>query len=299
MGLFGGKRGAKAKTAAEVDAWVAGANAALPGAQVSGDTWTGPFFMRGLTANTYTVKTLGSRSHLSTVLSRLSPQIDALGQNDTLNLQVAESNAPGAVHSRLTVSGEKRDREWLQFLVRAHDALVARMPDQSVLLGGLNGRCTVLEVAREDALPTARLLISWWEEQQIAEAGHSPLSGLSLEIGGVCDNPEITYTVDPSGAFDVDGVELEQPAEPLSAADQREQIRLAVTAWNGSLDDLDTAAGLDLPPGYAIEVQSFAPEFEPRLLVLERDTGTWNKDETARIGEALRSHNPSSAVRTP
>ena len=218
MGLLWGKRAAKAKAAAAVDAWIAGATAALPGAQVSGDSWTGPSFMRGLTASTYTVTTLGSRSHLSAVLTRLAPQIEALGQNDTLHLQIAESDAPGAPHSRLTIAGEKRDREWLQFLVRTHDALVSRMPEQSVLLGGLNGRCTVLEVAREDALPTPRLLISWWEEQQTAAAGDTPLSGLSLEIGGVYDNPEITYTVDPSGLFDVDGVELEQPAEPLPAA---------------------------------------------------------------------------------
>lgn len=299
MGLFGGKRAAKAKAAAEVDAWVAGATAALPGAQVSGDSWTGPSFMRGLTASTYTVKTLGSRSHLSAVLTRLAPQIEALGQNDTLHLQVAASDAPDAPHSRLTIAGEKRDRDWLQFLVRTHDALVSRMPDQSILLGGLNGRCTVLDVSREDALPTARLLISWWEEQQTTAAGDTPLSGLSLEIGGIHDDPEITYTVDPSGLFDVDGVELEQPAEPLPAGDKREQIRLAVAAWNGSLADLDTAVRLDLRPGSAIEIQSLPPGYEPRLLVLEREAGTWNKEETARIGEVLRSRNPASAVRTP
>lgn len=112
MGLFGGKRA----TNGEVDAWIAGATAAPPGAQVSGQSWTGPSFMRGLTAGTYTVTTLGSRSHLFAVLTRLAPQIDALQQNDTLHLQVAEPDAPGAPHTRLTIVGEKRDREWMQFL---------------------------------------------------------------------------------------------------------------------------------------------------------------------------------------
>ncbi|MCC9198007.1 hypothetical protein QNO08_04680 [Arthrobacter sp. zg-Y820] len=299
MGLFGGKRAARDKAAAEVDAWVAGAAAALPGAEVSADSWTGPFFMSGLAANTYTVRTLGSRSQLSAVISRLSHQIDALGPNDTLNLQIAGSEAPGAGHSRLAVSGEKRDREWLQVLVRTHDSLIARLPDQSVLMGGLNGRCTVLGVAREDALSIGRLLISWWEEQQMGEAGSSPLSGLSLEIGGRHDDPEITYTVDPSGSFDAEGVELDEPAEPLSAVEKRERIRLAVAAWTGSLADLDTAARLDLRPGYAIEFQFLLPGFDPHLLVIELATGVWNKEETARTEEAIRSRNPAPAVRTP
>lgn len=170
MGLFGRKR-AKNEAAAAVEAWKAEVSAGLPAAQVSADTWTGPFVPAHLAATTYTVSIPGSRSELATVVGRLSGPIQALGAADTLDLRVVESPAPGAAYSSLVLSGEKRDRDWLHSLVRTHDSLVERVPGMSVLIGGLNGRCTVLNVARVDAVSTARLLISWWEEQLTGEHG--------------------------------------------------------------------------------------------------------------------------------
>lgn len=221
-GAFRRQARRKAKAPAEVDAWVAGAAAA----EVSTDSWTGPFFMSVLAANTYTVRT--------------------------------------------------------------HDSLIARLPDQSVLIGGLNERCTVPGVVREDAPSIGRLLISWWEERQMGEAGSSPLSGLSLEIGGRHDDPEITYTVDPCGRTrGTAGGSGETETDPAG--------RRRVDRKPGRFV---TAARLDLRPGYAIEFQFLPPGFDPHLLVIERATGVWNKEETARTGEAIRSHNPASAVRT-
>lgn len=293
------KKSAKVEAAADAAAWVTDVTAALPGAQVSVDSWAGRRYSDYGVFNTYTVQIRGNRSEFPAMVGRLASSIDALRDGDRLNLQIAESEAPGAVYSRLLLAGENRERSWVHFLVQAHDALAARIPGESLLIDGVSGRFTVMAVSRGEAARAARTLISWWEDLLVAELERWTLAGLSLEIGGGHDDPEISYTVDLPGSFDADGVDLDEPAAPLSPAEKRERIQLGAAAWTGSLGDLATAATLDLRSGHSIEIQFLPPGFEPHLLVLEQDTGVWNKEETARIGEAIKSRNPASVLRTP
>lgn len=229
---------------------------------------------------------------------QLSPQIEALGDSDTLHLQITEAESPGAVFSKLVLSGEKRDRNWVHFLLRNYDSPVARFPGQSVLIGGLNARCTLVDVARGDAVDIARLLIFWWEEQCAGEQEPWTLSGASLEIGGGQDDPGISYTVDPTPPED-----MNEPTETdvgsaaaLPAEDQRQQVRRAADAWTEGLDDLAAATRLTIRPGHALEFGFRTPNFEPRLAVVERDTGVWNEKEPAAVAAEIRLGNPASGV---
>lgn len=82
----------------------------------------------------------------------------------------------------------------------------------------------------------------------------------------------------------------------LPGQDQRQQIQRAAAAWTASLEDLDAAAKVELPAGFAAELGFRLPAFEPRLVVLERSTGVWNTTETANLAAAMRLRNPASGV---
>lgn len=292
------KKAAKSTAAADAEAWVANVSAALPGAQVSVESWAGRRYADYGVFNSYTVQVRGNRSEFPALAGRLAASIDALRSGDRLNLQIAEAEAPGAVYSRLLLAGENRERSWVHFLVQTHDALATHIPGESLLIDGVSGRFTVMAVTRGEAVPTAQALISWWEDLLVAELERWPLTGLSLEIGGGHDDPEISYTVDLPGSLDEDGMELEGPAVPLPAAGMRERIRLAVAAWTGGLADLDAATALSVRPGYALEFEFRLPAPAPRLAVLERDTGVWNQEEAVRMVAAIRARNPASGLRT-
>ncbi|MCC9175195.1 hypothetical protein [Arthrobacter sp. zg-Y179] len=281
--LDGTKRAAKASAAAATEALVADLTAALPkDATVSARSW-------GVGTTTYTAAVTGSRRELPILVSRLNGAIHGLGRTDDLEVRIEESAAPDAPFSSLLIIGQHRDADVLAFLVRMHEELLAGFPRASVLVDGSYGGFTVSGVARDDAVPAARRLVTWWEDMLAAELERWPMSEVEMTIGGTAEEPEISYSV----ALD----EPEDGAAPVSLEEKRQEARRAVAAWIQSLPDLEALAKTRVRPGYAVRFSFTPTKFKPRVVVEDLETGDEDEDETAEMVAATRYHHPASTVK--
>ncbi|MCQ1954385.1 hypothetical protein [Arthrobacter sp. zg-Y238] len=281
--LDGTKRAAKASAAAATEALVADMTAALSrDATVSTDSL-------GVGITTYTAAITGARRELPHLVSRLNGAITGLGRTDDLEVRIAESAAPDAPFSSLLIIGQKRDADMLDFLVRTHDQLLAGFPGTSVLVDGSYGGFTVSGVARDDAVPAARRLITWWEDMLAAELEHWPFSEIEMTIGGTAEEPDISYSVDLD--------EPEDNAAPVPLEEKRQEARRAVAAWTRSLPDLEALAKTRVRSGYAVRFSFTPTKFKPQVIVEELKTGDEDEDETAEVVAAIRFHHPASTVK--
>jgi hypothetical protein len=286
MGLFDlfspAKRAEKASAEAAVTAEL---TSALPrDAKITADSWSVGF-------TTYTVTLPGTRRELPLVVSRLKEAINALGRTDDLELRISESAEPEARYSSLRITGKNRDPEVLDFLVRTHEELLALFPGESVLVDGSYGCFTVSGVERDDAVPAARRLVTWWEGMLAVNLGHWPISEIELTIGGTAEDPEVSYSV----ALD----EPEDDADPalVPLDEKRQEARRAITAWTESLPDLEALAKVPARSGYASRFSFTPTKFKPRLLVEDLETGDEDEDEVAEVVNAIRFHHPASKVK--
>ena len=158
------------------------------------------------------------------MVSRLREAINALGRTDDLELRIAESAEPEARYSSLQITGKDRDPEVLDFLVRTHEDLLALFPGESVLVDGSYGCFTVSGVERDDAVPAARRLVTWWEGMLAADLEDWLISEIKLTSGGTAEDPEISYSV----ALD----EPEDDADPalVPLEEKQQEAGRAVTA---------------------------------------------------------------------
>jgi hypothetical protein len=174
----------------------------------------------------------------------------------------------------------------LDFLVRTHDELVARIPGKSIEVDGNYGGYAVTAVAREDAVSTARLLVSWWEGMLASDLERWPISGITLNIGGTADEPELSYAVDLG----------ESEEAPMGLEEKRKEAQRAVAAGTGNLDNLEALTKARVRSGYAVQFGFTPINFMPQVVVEDLDSGDENRDETAEIVEAIRFHNPATKV---
>lgn len=290
MGIFDvfspAKRAEKASAEAAVTALTAELTAAAPReARVSARSWS-------IRSTEYVVSISGTRRDMPALVRRLNRAINGLGRIDDLELRIAESADPDAVFSSLRIIGKNRDPEVLDFLVRAHEELLALFPGESVLVDGSYGGFTVSGVERDDAVPAARRLVTWWEGMLAADLEQWPISEIELTIGGIAEEPEISYAVALDEPDDDDDASVPVPLE-----EKRQEARRAIAAWTDSLPDLEALAKVRARSGYAARFSFTPTKFKPRLLVEDLETGDEDEDEAAEVVAAIRFHHPASKVK--
>ncbi|MBP3037167.1 hypothetical protein J2M53_13025 [Arthrobacter sp. zg-ZUI100] len=243
-------------------------------------------------STTFKVSVVGTRRGMSALVDRLAEPIGQLGKADELELRITDAD-DAAVFSSLLIGGWRRDREDLDFLVRAHNELVARIPGESVLVDGHYAGFRVSGVARDDAVPTAGVLGAVWEDILTDGLGNWPETCIAVEIGGTAEEPEISYAVELGGDGEDDDVET----LPAPLAERQEEARRAIAVWRESLADLDALVKVRPHAGYGVRFGFTPLKFKPRLAVEDLETGDEDEDEAAEVVASVKHHHPASKLK--
>ncbi|MBP3043968.1 hypothetical protein KKR91_05020 [Arthrobacter jiangjiafuii] len=243
-------------------------------------------------STTLKVSVVGTRRGMSALVDRLAEPIGQLGKADELELRITESADDAAIFSSLLIGGWRRDREDLDFLVRAHDELVARIPGESVLVDGHYAGFTVSGVARDDAVATAGVLGAVWEDILTDGLGNWPETCIAVEIGGTAEEPEISYAVELGG----DGEDDDVGTLPVPLAERQEEARRAIAAWRESLADLDALMKVRPRAGYGVRFGFTPLKFKPRLAVEDWESGDEDEGEADEVVASVKHHHPASKL---
>ncbi|MBO3095140.1 hypothetical protein [Cellulomonas dongxiuzhuiae] len=246
---------------------------------------------------TYLVQTVADRSGSSAMLAAAVDVVREGEENWSLDLAVHSGDDDDAPYS--TFALPRHALPALDLLRTAHDDLYAAIPTQTISLDASDGSFAISDVAREDALETARVAVRWWEGVLQRSGDRWSASSLTVAVGIGVGADGVHADINYDATIEREPDPLGRHSGPTGSKHVSDAVWAAhvFTAWEDNLPALEVMLGLPVPADHEVDFTFTSDALKPRLTVSHHETYDEDEATAKELVAAIREQVPGSKLK--